>query len=562
MLATIACASLLLSLPMVLHGAPTGGDSDFHIRWISHFTDQFWHGDGYPRWLNDDYRGYGNPVFYYYPPLGYIVAAFLPPPPLQLPADARLVAALILVRALAGFACYLWLTQLVSRRTALGGALLYVMAPYHLTVDLYVRTSYSELWSFVWLPLMLYCSERIRLDARPAILGLALSYAALIMSSLPAAVMVAFVPFVYLLLRHGWSVKPQLQVLLAVGLGIALSGVALVPALTLMDEVMSSALITAQRPLGQSFIGLRLLLEEPAKGGVTLVNLGLLGLVLASLWLVRAAFALDGVDRWLLAVSAVAVIAAFMVTPLSEPLWRLLGPLHYVQFPWRFNVLLELCLAALVPGVLLRLLLGPRRPWSRPLALLLGAGLLGWFAIDAFGLYRYAPDGPSGPARVAQARSQINDPRDLPLEWLPRDAAGAVATLVADSGPKEPIITAGRGDVGQVEESAAGARFHIRAESEVRVVFPRFFFPSVGVLRDGEVVENVAPSADLGLVTFVLPQGDHEIELVRRTLPEEWLGLAVSIAGLTALASMLIGRIGGAGAPRRARDLSGKDGLN
>ena len=68
--------------------------------------------------------------------------------------------------------------------------------------------------------------------------------------------------------------------------------------------------------------------------------------------------------EWRLA-STLAVVSIFMMVPLSLPLWRYLPKLQFVQFPWRW--LLVLCLAGALLGAAA---LAPlRRAWMAWLAI-------------------------------------------------------------------------------------------------------------------------------------------------------------------------------------------------
>lgn len=518
---------------MVLDGLPTGGDSRFHVRWVDGFTAEIWNQHIWPRWLDDDYRGLGGPVFYFYPPLGYAAAAALGPPA-ALTADLRLVVLALALRFLSGAFCYLWLARVTSGGIALAGAFLYVAAPYHLIVDLYIRTSYAELWGFVWLPLMLYSCERLRERPRTGFVLLAVVWAALVLSHLPSAIVAAFVPFAYALASQGWVPARWLQLLGAMGLGLLLAAFALLPALMLLDEVGGEALLTAQRPWAESFLSLQLFRDEPAKAGVTALNLGLLAVVLATLGVVRRQFGLGCHDRWLLGTGAVGVCAGLMTTSLSTPLWWL-PVLPYVQFPWRFNLVLSLALSGLSAGLLPRL--ASAVPPPRLLLAGLGGGLLVSLAIDGYGLVKFWPDGEQGEARVERAYRDIDVPQHLPLEWLPRTASAGVDLLVANEGPKTPVVIEGEARV--LDWSSAGEPFRVEATSPARIVVPRFHFIGVDVRANGDPIEDMAPYGPLGLVSVELPPGRYEITIAQRVLAVEWWGLAISGLALAVLVLIL-----------------------
>lgn len=190
----IAGAAILLALPAILFGFPNGHDTRYHLVWHTHFADQLWGGELYPRWLRDAAFGHGGPVFFFYGPVGFYVSAlasklFAVDPHGRY---AMAVAAAIAL-GLSGGAAYLWLRTLAGQRAAMLGAILYMAAPYHLAFDLYLRSAYGEFWAFVWMPLVLYFIRRARVPSIEAYAGLALSHGALMLTHLPTTLL--FTPF-------------------------------------------------------------------------------------------------------------------------------------------------------------------------------------------------------------------------------------------------------------------------------------------------------------------------------------------------------------------------------
>jgi len=57
----------------------TYGDAVTHIQYQHHFSEQFWKGDLYPRWLAGSNKGYGSPIFLVQYPVPYWITAVLRP---------------------------------------------------------------------------------------------------------------------------------------------------------------------------------------------------------------------------------------------------------------------------------------------------------------------------------------------------------------------------------------------------------------------------------------------------------------------------------------------------
>ena len=120
-----------------------------------------------------------------------------------------------------GLTAYLWLRQRSSRKAACIAAILYTWLPYHLRIDHLERFAFAEYWGFVWMPLCLYFVSRLVSGNRRSIVGLAISYALLLMTHPPTALLFGCVPFLYalVLVTDANYYRPLSQVLLAMLLG-------------------------------------------------------------------------------------------------------------------------------------------------------------------------------------------------------------------------------------------------------------------------------------------------------------------------------------------------------
>lgn len=165
----------------------------FHVMFSHHFTEQLWQGDLYPRWMQQMNAGFGSPIFFFYAPLPYYITSLLS---LLLPGDLTGASALIFSATLAliasGITAYFWLREFTSSKFAMILAIVYMALPYHLAVDFYIRFAFAELWTFVWMPLILLLSLKINDGKLSSILWLALSLALLILTHLPT--LIIFMP--------------------------------------------------------------------------------------------------------------------------------------------------------------------------------------------------------------------------------------------------------------------------------------------------------------------------------------------------------------------------------
>jgi uncharacterized membrane protein len=180
----VGAAAVILALPMLLYGPMVQGyDTTEHLNFARHFSEQFWGGELYPRWLAGMNHGLGSPTFFVFPPFPSYVYALLEPAGKLCHFNAFNMGEFLALLG-SGICAFLWLNTMASRRVALVGAILYMLMPYHLAVDYYRRTALPECWAFVWMPLVLYFSARAIRRERVYLGGLAVAYACLILSHL------------------------------------------------------------------------------------------------------------------------------------------------------------------------------------------------------------------------------------------------------------------------------------------------------------------------------------------------------------------------------------------
>ncbi|HEY9300559.1 MAG TPA: hypothetical protein VIQ31_30185, partial [Phormidium sp.] len=107
----IVIIGFILSIPAVFGGIFEAHDLiAFHLKWSKHFTEQFWTGELYPRWLQNMNAGLGSPAFFFYNPISYYFSSLFHP---FFPNDSSgwhqlsLSAALALLAS--GITAYIWL---------------------------------------------------------------------------------------------------------------------------------------------------------------------------------------------------------------------------------------------------------------------------------------------------------------------------------------------------------------------------------------------------------------------------------------------------------------------
>lgn len=233
----ILVAATLLCLPCLVYGLPPGENAPTHVKYQHHFSLQFWSGEGYPRWLADENKGYGSPIFLVQYPLPYFITALFRPitsfPPVNL--ESRELGLFVsLALAAAGMAAWFWLRKFTHPMAATFAAGVYISLPFILEDGIYARSAIGELCTFIWMPLGLSICETMY-ERRSAAFALSGVFALCVVSNLLATVLFAPVLTIYAIL-FGKRMEPSvfrraLLVFLAQLLGIGMAAAYLVPAL-------------------------------------------------------------------------------------------------------------------------------------------------------------------------------------------------------------------------------------------------------------------------------------------------------------------------------------------
>jgi hypothetical protein len=493
--AILSFATVVLSLPLILYGFPVlGHDGPRHLLYYRHFASQFWAGEGYPRWLMGTHHGFGSPVFFVYGPLPFYISSTFAPLAAWFPSKPPGYVELTLSAGLAlwcsGLAAYLWLRRFCVETAAIVGALVYLASPYHVTVDLYMRAAFAEFWAFVWMPLILYFTEGVVRNRRYAVIGLALSYALLVMTHLLTTLMFSPVPIAYALFLSKTAERRIALARLATGmaLGIGLASVYFLPAMEHERHVSpSDFLLDPVYQWQRNFppLDARLFQVEgswPAFVQFVAVVVILFLLALACLTVIVRGAA--GVF-WVSAAGA----SLFMMLPISTPVWRLLPILAKLQFPWRFLTVLTVAIAALAA-------LSFGEPWPSISRKAAAAGLssiiLLWLAF--FGQMSYVI------SRQDHQRAWTGEFSDDPFF--------GDSTRVTKTPMPQVRFESGAGDAKIEKWAPRDIRVRLRCDRDSSLLFHQFYYPG----WRASVTAPVEASGQ-GLIRVKAPAGEYELRL-------------------------------------------------
>jgi hypothetical protein len=524
------------TVPLALFGFLRG--DKMHLFWAKHFSDQLWAGNLYPQWLLDMNSGLGSPTFYFYGPISYYITSFFF---FALPYDrygwlqVGLSAALAAVGS--GLTAYLWLREGCSRQAACMAGILYMWLPYHWRIDQLERFAFAECWGFVWMPLSLYYVSRLFRGYRRSICGLAVTYACLVMTHPPTALLFGGLPLLYalVLVAETKNHRPLAYIAAGVVLGTLLSATYLIPALTTQSDASMSEMIVGDGSYANNFVYVKMAgVPGPAQHWfqewlASMTRLTVVAACVAGLLAFAGLFGPKRLERLLW--SIVTLFSLAMMHPLSSPVWRAIPLLQKIQFPWRFHIILTLALTAMIAQVIEALPSAPMQFW-RSVAFGLAMLLIGVEGVYTLRVWRWTLlEKVEVPERVAVRDYPEYRPKWVPLEVYTPDR---VKQLGASTPPVGAI--SGQGQVWIEKWSVTGIQIASNGLSDLQVKVKQFYYPTwTATLENGDSC-STSPSATDGLLMLSLPRGQHRITLKIEPHGAGLLGQRISLtAGIVTL---------------------------
>jgi hypothetical protein len=530
LVATFAATSLLLA-----RGPSCGHDFDFHlVSWLE--VARAWHsGLVYPHWASSANFGAGEPRFVFYPPASWMLGAALGSILGWQAAPWFFTAACLLCAGLAmrHFALR-WLTPLAST----AAACLYIANPYVLFVA-YERTAYGELTAAALIPLLLSFAVR----PNPPIAALAVTVGGIWLMNAPSGVMACYALLWIALLRLGsernWHAP--LRIAAATATGLLLAAFYLVPAAYQERWVEIARAIGPDMRFEDSFLFHHS--GEPFHDAV-LHTASILACILL-------AFAVASIPLWrdtlrcrpLLWLVSFVPLVVVLLTPVSAPLWRHAPQLAYMQFPWRWLLVLAPVVALCVAG---SVAYGTRAPWLiAAVAILCTASIV----TCTLSFHQYCDEEDNVSAQAALMRDGSG--QEGTDEYTPHNVDNAevarsmplVRVLVVpgveepDSGKvqnpeyqADPTVER-HATITVTEWSAEHRAVLVNTPASGYAVFRVMDYPAWTIHRDGAQITQ-RPTRDDGLLTIPIPQGRSRIDIRWRTTPDIWIGRVISLLGL------------------------------
>lgn len=310
--------------------------------------------------------GYDYPFFNFYPSFVYYFAEVF-----KLIGFSLILSTKIMIFSgfiFSGVFMYLFTKEYFGKLGGLVAAVLYVYAPYH-SVDVYVRGALPEFWSFVFIPAIFWAILRLQKKSTYGNVlllglfgtGLMLTHNLVFMMAMPFVA----VYFFYLLHRVNNRKTFFLTAVISGILALLLSSYFFLPAILENKFTMVGLLTQQLADYNLHFVSLKQFFNSPwGYGGSILGPKDGLSLEVGKIHLILFAvssasfvyFLIKKKSKELVLIPFIIIFALsiFLQSYYSKPVWDLVNPLSYIQFPWRF-MLFSVFSASFIAGYIFSL---------------------------------------------------------------------------------------------------------------------------------------------------------------------------------------------------------------
>jgi hypothetical protein len=537
-------AGLLISWPLLLHGFPElSNDGPNHAVWSNNYARQMWSGDWYPRWLSNMNDGLGSPDFFYYPPLHAFVSALFWPLVAARDPHGYLISGFsaVLATLLSGLTAYAWIRSLTTERAAVVGAVVYMIVPYHVAIDLYNRGAAAEYWLFVWLPLVMLYAQRIIEGVPYSAVWLAVTFALCAYSHGTVAAVFAAVPIVYVVLfsQPGSRIRQIFLAGVGIGAGIGLAAVYLLPAS--MDRYKA---FVADQTVGwgdyrnwwlfqirngvteAGTIGAGFPWYLSYKMRVAVITVWMAGFCILAYIIIRKRSSSSRTLSHAAFYTGLTVVCFFLNLESSDFIWRMTPVLQLIQIAHRLDTMISMSAAVLAAMVWASF--GQQR--ARAGIALLSFCVFGWFVADmvaarqGYARWRHIPA-----ERVASSVTRDEKQMEYYILWPIEAPAYRLAApadfdrFVSVHPPKTAAFTGSASGQVQVGSDWRPRHFElsVRAPAAGHIIVNHFYYQGwTAVRKDTGTPIPLTHTSD-GLMDLTVPQGDYTLAIdLPRDLPE------------------------------------------
>ncbi|MEN9407273.1 MAG: hypothetical protein RLZZ455_489 [Candidatus Parcubacteria bacterium] len=491
-------------------------DGLVHLPRIGAFYKALLEGQFPVRWAGDLNYGYGMPLFIFIYHVPYLFSSIFLLIGLGLVWSFKL--SLLISFLLSGIGMYLFAQAFFKdQKKAFLITLLYQFAPFHL-IDLTIRASFGEIYTYAFLPFVLYFLTRYSQTKNAGFLALssvAVSFLILSHNSISLLFFGVSMCFIFFFSR---TRRILVYSLFSLALGLMLSAFYWLPALmehkyTYGDLFMKELYRERFPPLWKFFIPNFFDTKSLQIDNIAL-QLGVFHVapLLLGIWMLLKKFSL------LLIISSF-----FFMSDLSLLFWENISFLRQFQFPWRF--LSVVVFATSLLGFIYVKFIRKTVYFYLISFLIIFSSMTYWFPKEGY--------------------DQIKESYywNFPLNSTYYGETDVIWSAgPAKSYPKERIsVIEGRGEVWGLQKRSNFQKFSVSAETDIKLVSNTQYFPGWRVYVDGVSVPIQFQNEHYrGLITFPVPKGDHMVEIKLEESKLRFAADVISVVGVLFLSLTVI----------------------
>jgi hypothetical protein len=552
-------AAALAVWPLVQRGPSCGPDFFFHfVSWIE-AQRSILEGILYPHWASGPNFGAGEPRFVFYPPLTWMAGALLG---LVVPWRVVSIVLLYLLFAATGLTNRALARQMLTDgpATLAGCASIFIG---NMLVDGYLRADYGELAGGFWIPLLLLLQLRRSTQSGSlvqrslaCVVPLSLVVTGVWLTNGPLGIMASYVlvatAVISAALAKSWA--PVARAALSALLGVALAAFYLLPAMWERGGANFAAALSAPEYVienGWLFSHHADLGWDRYDRSVDIhswLALAMFGISAAAVGLAWKRGKLTAEREWWIPLALVPGAVLLMQVPVSEPLWNWLPALRYLQFPWRWLIVMNATVAVFFAAAI----------WVTPLRARIAIAttcFLLFFIItgSASGIcFQNCHNLVAAIPIVEQSEGIRGKPEYAPPgirhALLERDVvANCEVSSLADL-PSEPQNGE---DSSQSSTPACGTKFALMENLPERKIFMGIAehagylilrlrsYPAWRVTVNGQATVATREQ-EFGLIAVLIPQGKDIVAADWVTTPDVWLGRIISMLAFVLLIALYL----------------------
>lgn len=527
-IASLLLVVFLSFLPLVSIFAtpdlPHTHDGGVHLPRMAAYFKALADGHILPRWTGELNYGYGLPLFNFIYHTPYLISSLFISLGLSLVTTFKLVISISYI--LAGVFMYLFTKAFFkNEKIAFLVTIFYQFAPFRL-VELLIRGSFGELYTYTFLPLALWGITKFFSDGRVLFLILSSIATGLLIVSHNSISLMFFGVLILFITFFSPNKRVFLFCTLSLFVGLLLSSFYWLPAMaehkyTYGDLFMKDTFRDHFPPFLQLIVP-NVLNEPSLRTGNVPMQIGifhLLSILLALLFLLNKKIIRD--RKVFTFVVIITSAGLFLMTPLSLPIWERVSFLRQFQFPWRLLSLIAVASSlAAVSFFSFRFF---KKQWAYGLLVLL-------VVVSTAGFWKPA----EGFDKISDETQFWNYPLNTTY-FGETDVIWSAGP--AYSYPKSPVeVIDGNAIISQLHKKTQLHFYSIDAKDEVRLVDHTQYFPGWRVYVDGKKVPiQFQDPSWRGEITYKAPKGIHSIRVAFEETPLRAAADLVSLATLFVL---------------------------